>query len=132
VIHIAQANALSSDNDLSLGQRLQIPTVTTHSNTAATVKPYDPGSIVGSTTPSLPTIAPTPPLSSHHCNVLAEIVVIAVQLVVTSALGPIAGSIAGQLTVDALGVHQANKGVTISTPGSIGTQKPVSDSYRRS
>ena len=80
---LAQANGLSSDTDLSLGQRLQIPTVTTNSNTATTFKPYDPGSIVGSTTPNLPTIAPPPPPASHHCNALAEIVVIAVVVVAT-------------------------------------------------
>jgi YD repeat-containing protein len=81
---LAQANGLSSDTDLSLGQRLQIPTVTTHSNSATTFKPYDPSSIVGSTTPNLPTLAPPPPpLPSQHCNALAEIVIIAVTVVVT-------------------------------------------------
>src|SRR6185437_8351989 len=81
---IAQANALNGDADLSIGQRLTIPTVTTHSNTATTFKPYDPSSIVGSTTPNLPTIAPPPPPpSGHSCNALAEIVIIAVVVVAT-------------------------------------------------
>jgi YD repeat-containing protein len=123
---IAQANALSSDNDLAIGQRLTIPQVTTSSNTATTFKPYDPSSIVGNTTPNLPTIAPPPPPPSHHCNVLAEIVVIAVvvavsyftagalsttamslgQSILVGAAAGAAGSAAGQLAGDALGVHQ--------------------------
>jgi len=78
---LAQANALSSDSDLSIGQQLTIPQVTTNSNTATTYKPYDPSSIVGGTTPNLPAIAPPPPLQSHHCNALADIVVLAVVIV---------------------------------------------------
>jgi len=127
---LAQANALSSDSDLSIGQRLTIPQVTTSSNTATTYKPYDPSSIVGSTTPSLPTIAPPPPPASSHCNALADIIVIAVTIVATvltegatsgiladelgavgsavlsGAIAGAAGSVAGQLTGDVLGVHQ--------------------------
>jgi len=127
---IAQANALSGDNQLAIGQSLTIPQITTHSNTAATFKPYDPSSIVGSTTPSLPTIAPPPPPSSSGCNVLAEIIVIAVTVVATvltegatsglladelgtlgsavlsGAIAGAAGSVAGQLTGEALGTQQ--------------------------
>ncbi|RDI99307.1 hypothetical protein DVT68_00110 [Dyella solisilvae] len=126
---IAQANALGGDSQLSLGQRLTIPTVTTNSNSATTFKPYDPGSIVGSTTPSLPVIAPPAP-PKHHCNAVAEILVIAVTVVATvvtygattdllgaelggvmatgAAAGAAAGavgSIAGQLTGMALGTQ---------------------------
>jgi LysM repeat protein len=123
---IAQANALSSDNDLAIGQSLTIPQVTTNGNTATTFKPYDPSSIVGSTTPNLPVIAPPPPPPSSHCNVLAEIIVIVVVVVVSyftagalsgpamslgesilvGAAAGAAGSAAGQLAGDALGVHQ--------------------------
>ncbi|MHB1059947.1 MAG: LysM peptidoglycan-binding domain-containing protein, partial [Rhodanobacter sp.] len=123
---IAQANALGSDSDLAIGQRLTIPQVTTNSNTATTFKPYDPSSIVGSTTPNLPVIAPPPPPPSSHCNVLAQIIVIAVVVVVSyftagalsgpamslgesilvGAAAGAAGSAAGQLAGDALGVHQ--------------------------
>jgi LysM repeat protein len=123
---IAQANALSDSNDLSIGQKLTIPSVTTHSNSATTFQPYDPSRVVGSTTPNLPTIAPPPPPPSSQCNVLAEIVVIAVVVVVSyftagalsgasaslgssilaGAAAGAAGSAAGQLTGDALGVHQ--------------------------
>ncbi|WP_343821154.1 LysM peptidoglycan-binding domain-containing protein [Dyella marensis] len=85
---IAQANAMSSDNDLSIGQDLTIPVVSTNVNDATTFKPYNPSDITGSTTPSLPTIAPPPPPSQHHCNALAMIVVIAVVVIVTYYAGP--------------------------------------------
>jgi LysM repeat protein len=65
---LAQANDLSSDTNLALGQRLQIPAVTTHANSAMTFKPYDPSSIIGSTTPNLPTIAPPPPAMHNNCS----------------------------------------------------------------
>ncbi|MHB1059898.1 MAG: LysM peptidoglycan-binding domain-containing protein, partial [Rhodanobacter sp.] len=95
---IAQANALGSDSDLAIGQRLTIPQVTTNSNTATTFKPYDPSSIVGSTTPNLPTIAPPPPPSSQHCKALSEIIAIAVTVIVTYYSGnPGAGAAAGNL-----------------------------------
>ncbi|WP_243040851.1 LysM peptidoglycan-binding domain-containing protein [Dyella sedimenti] len=77
---IGDANALT-DGTLVVGQRITLPTVTTTSNTASTFKPYNPGQIIGSTTPSLPAAPPPPP--SHHCNALAEIVV-AVVVVVAS------------------------------------------------
>ncbi|MGC1549571.1 MAG: C2 family cysteine protease, partial [Rhodanobacter sp.] len=127
---LAQANGLSSDTDLVLGQRLEIPTVTTNSNSATTFKPYDPSNITGSTTPNLPTIAPPPPpQGSGGCSV-AEILVIVVTVVVTivtygattdllagelgtfgtavaaGAVAGAAGSIAGQLTGEATGIQQ--------------------------
>ena len=102
---IADANGLSGDNALVVGQRITLPSITTTSNTANTFKPYNPSAIQGSTTPSLPA-APPPPSHSHHCDALAEIVVIAVQVVVSYYAGPEFGSLAGQLVGDALGVHQ--------------------------
>ena len=66
---IAQANAISSDSDLAIGQNLTLPQITTTSNTATTFKPYNPSDISGSTTPNLPTIAPPPVPPAHHCNV---------------------------------------------------------------
>ncbi|WP_460877890.1 LysM peptidoglycan-binding domain-containing protein, partial [Rhodanobacter koreensis] len=52
---IGEANGLSGTSTLVPGQSITIPAVTTSSNTATTFKPYDPGSIIGSTTPNLPT-----------------------------------------------------------------------------
>jgi LysM repeat protein len=58
---IAQANAIDSDAGLAIGQDLTIPEVKTNQNDATTFKPYNPGEIAGSTTPTLPTIAPPVP-----------------------------------------------------------------------
>ena len=100
---IAQANALSNDNDLAIGQTLNIPQVSTSANTSTTFKPYNPAEISGSTTPNLPTIAPPPIPSAHHCNALAAIVIIAVIVVATivtagaaaAVLAPAASGVAG-------------------------------------
>jgi len=121
---VADANGFSSATDApAAGQTLKLPEVTTNSNTSTTFKPYNPNQISGSTTPSLPQ-APMPAPSAHHCNALAEIVVIAVAVVVSwatyGALAPeadswagavlagaaagAAGSAASQLAGDALGV----------------------------
>ncbi|WP_266157646.1 LysM peptidoglycan-binding domain-containing protein [Dyella silvatica] len=143
---IAQANALSSDNDLAIGQSLTTPAVTTNANDATTFKPYNPGEIAGSTTPNLPTIAPPPPPTHQHCNVLAEIIVIAVTVVATvftagatsellaSEIGAAfvagaAGSVAGQLAGDVLGVHQGidlgqviTSGATAGVAAGVGSE----------
>jgi YD repeat-containing protein len=117
---IADANGLQGDSGLSAGQSLTIPQVTTHQNSASTFKPYDPGKMVGSTTPSLPFVPPPP--SSSGCSGLAQVVMIAVTLVVayytgiylqelgygaavTGAGAAATGSVAGQLAGDAMGIH---------------------------
>jgi len=108
--------------------------VTTNSNDATTFKPYNASQISGSTTPSLPTIAPPPPPTSQHCNVVAAIIVIAVTIVVTyltagatsnllaaeisstfaesvagtaiaASVGAAAGNAAGQVTGNIEGIH---------------------------
>ena len=49
---LAEANGLSSNNDLKVGQSLTIPNrVGTESNNASTFKPYDPSAVTGCTTP---------------------------------------------------------------------------------
>ena len=128
---VAQANALSSDSDLAVGQDLTIPQVTTHQNDSTTFKPYNPNDAIGSTTPSLPAIAPPPPPPDRAggCSA-AQIIVIVVTIVVTivtygstsdaliaelgevggsvaaGAVAGAAGSIAGQLTGQAEGIQQ--------------------------
>ena len=52
---IADANGLSGNSDLRVGQTVSIPTkVGSIHNTSGTYKPYDPSEITGSTTPTLP------------------------------------------------------------------------------
>jgi len=65
-----------------VGQSITLPSIITSSNSATTFKPYNAGQIVGSTTPNLPT-APPPPPSSSGCSGLAEMLVVAVAIVVT-------------------------------------------------
>lgn len=122
---VADANGFESATDApAAGQSLKLPEVTTNSNTAETFKPYNPHEISGSTTPALPT-APQPPPSAQGCNALAEIIVIAVAVIVSvasygalagesatfaesvlaGAAAGAAGSAAGQLAGDALGTQ---------------------------
>ena len=52
---IAEANGLSSDRDLRVGQALNIPNQATGvHNDGSVFKPYDPSKVVGDTTPNLP------------------------------------------------------------------------------
>jgi LysM repeat protein len=138
---VADANGFESATDApAAGQALKLPEVQTNSNTAETFKPYNPHEISGSTTPALPT-APQPPPGAQGCNTLAEIVVIAVTVVVTaltygatselleSELGyvagaaaagvtaGVAGNLAGQVVGDAEGVHQ---GISLSEAADAG------------
>jgi hypothetical protein len=52
---IAEANGLRGNQDLRVGQALNVPTrVSGAQNSASTFKPYDPSKLVGGTTPNLP------------------------------------------------------------------------------
>jgi YD repeat-containing protein len=79
---IADANGLSSNNDLRVGQTLNIPNrVTDVHNSSSDFKPYDAGSVVGSTTPNLP----DPPAQSDGggCGGVLGIIVMVVVMIVT-------------------------------------------------
>ncbi len=95
---LAEANGLQ-DSGLVVGQRIVVPSVTTHSNDANTFQPYNPGKIIGSTTPTLPLAPPPPP--KQHCEALAQVVAVAVTIVVSyyahnPVTGAAAGNVAGQ------------------------------------
>jgi YD repeat-containing protein len=103
---IAAANGLTGDSGLVVGQGITVPSVTTHSNTATTFKPYNAGQIIGSTTPSLPA-APPPPPSSSGCSGIAEVVMVAVVIV--------ASIYTAGLAAEAMaGVEGASMGATFS------------------
>jgi LysM repeat protein len=96
---VADANGMTGDNDLVVGQAITLPSITTSSNTSSTFKPYNPNAIVGSTTPSLPTPPPPPP--GLRCQDLSQIIAVAVTIIVgyfaeSSAAGAAAGNLAGQ------------------------------------
>jgi LysM repeat protein len=118
---VAEANGLNGDGDLVVGQAISLPSVTTHNNTSTTFKPYNPSEVVGSTTPNLPTVPPPPP-SQAGCSGLAQIIVIAITVVVTyftagatsellaselasGAIGGAVGAVAGQVAGDMLGTQ---------------------------
>ncbi len=117
---IADANGLSDSPQLIEGQVLIIPNVVTNlHNNADTFKVYNPGELLGDTSPTLP-YPPPPP--TQGCSTLAVIIVIVVTAVIAyyvgpeaaeyfgskvagAAIGAAAGSAAGQATAIALGVQ---------------------------
>ena len=76
---LAAANAVTNA-DLVAGTTLRAPQVTTSANDASTFKPYDPNSILGPTTPSLPYIIPP---QKPACDVLMTVFIVVVAIVVT-------------------------------------------------
>ena len=85
---IADANGLQDSTKLLAGQRLVIPNVVTniHNNTS-TFKVYNPGAILGDTSPTLPD-APPPPVAPNAgggggCGVIGMIIMVIVAIIVT-------------------------------------------------
>lgn len=82
---IADANGLTGDADLKVGQTLNIPTrVGGVHNSASTTGVFDPSRIQGSTSPQLPT--PTAPASGGGCGI-GQIIVVVVAAVVAFYTG---------------------------------------------
>lgn len=108
---IAEANGLSGDSDLRIGQTLTIPSrVGTINNNASTFKPYDPSAMVGDTTPNLPT-PPPPAQDDDGCGVIGQIIVVVITVVVSIFVplpaipAAMLGSFMGQVAGNALGVQ---------------------------
>lgn len=116
---IAEANGLSSDRDLRVGQTLNIPNkpAGVH-NDGGVFKPYDPSKVVGDTTPNLP----MPSAGGNGCGVLGAIVMVVVAVVVSvitygaatpymstvaaGAVAGVAGSVASQVVGNIIGAQQ--------------------------
>jgi hypothetical protein len=82
---IADANGLSGDRDLRVGQTINIPTkVGGIHNNAGTFKPYDPSKVIGNTAPNLP----VPQSDDDDCGGFGQIVMIVVAVVVAYFVGP--------------------------------------------
>ncbi|KHK58654.1 hypothetical protein PI87_02585 [Ralstonia sp. A12] len=96
---IADANDLRSDNDLRVGQTLTIPNrVASAHNTSSSFKPYDPGKVVGDTTPNLP-VPQQDSGDGGGCGVIGQIVMIVVAVVATIyTAGAAAGAFAAAET----------------------------------
>jgi hypothetical protein len=80
---IADANGLRSDADLRPGATLTIPNqIANVHNSASTFKPYDPGELLGDTSPTLPTPAPPKPKKhGNKCGGMGGAIVIVVAVV---------------------------------------------------
>jgi LysM repeat protein len=120
---IADANGLKSDADLKTGQTLTIPNqITNVHNNSGTFKPYNPGELLGDTSPTLPSPDPLPLANAGGggggCGVLGMIIMIVVAIVVTvftagAALAVIAPGLAGA----AGGIMAAGTSVLLGTAG---------------
>ncbi|MEM9101487.1 MAG: LysM peptidoglycan-binding domain-containing protein [Pseudomonadota bacterium] len=93
---IADANAIYSNDELQAGERLTIPNVNSNFNNNSDVfKPYNPGEIIGNTTPT--PVPPPPP--KNGCNPIVTIVMVAVAVIATIYT---AGAAAGLFTAGAV------------------------------
>lgn len=107
---IAEANGLSSNNDLRVGQTLNIPNLagTVHNN-STTFKPYDPSRIEGDKSPNLPA-----PKAKKKGGFFRQLIVAIVAFVMIAIAGPYAGpigsaliaSFVSQVTAVAMGVRE--------------------------
>jgi hypothetical protein len=115
---IADANGMQSDRDLVAGTLLTVPSVKVSSNDAETFKPYDPGAIVGSTTPDMPFIAAPP---KNHCSAVA-IVLMVVAVVVAFVVAPYLAPYIAQ-ALGAVGITSAAvvTGVTAGASMAVGS-----------
>jgi YD repeat-containing protein len=98
---IAEANGLASNNDLKVGQTLNIPNrVSSVSNNSSTFKPYDPSKIEGDKTPTLVT-----PEKKGGCGGVGKILMVIVAVVVSVVVGPgILGAVLGSVASQAVGL----------------------------
>lgn len=111
---IAEANGLSSDRDLRVGQTLNIPNkVGGVHNDSQTFKPYDPSKVVGDTTPNLP----MPSDGGGGCGVVGAIVMVVVAVVVTVFTAGAAAAAMGAAAQGFAGVMAA--GGAVMTGGAV-------------
>ncbi len=121
---LADANGLNSKSPVpEVGQTLVVPNVITNiHNNASTFKVYNPGQLIGDTTPTLPDPPPPPQPDDDECfRIVATIIVVVVTIVVAvyatealeawgevaaGILGAAAGNAAGQVTAKALGLRE--------------------------
>jgi hypothetical protein len=120
---LADANGLTSSSVLEVGQTLVVPNVVANiHNNASTFKVYNPGELIGDTTPTLPDPPPPPRPYDDKCfRIVATIIVVVVTIVVAiyateylsewsklgaAIIGAAAGDAAGQVTAKVLGLRE--------------------------
>lgn len=80
---IADANGLSGNSDLRVGQALSIPSRVGSGSNANTFTPYNSSKVIGDTSPNLPQPAPRAQGGGGGCGGLGSILIIVVIAVVT-------------------------------------------------
>lgn len=76
---IAEANGMTSDRDLRVGQTLTVPAQVNSANSASSFQPYDPSEIIGDTTPNMP----NPPPKKKGCGFFGKLIMVVVAAFVT-------------------------------------------------
>lgn len=109
---IADANGLSGDRDMRVGQAINIPNrVAGNRNDYKTFKPYDAGKIIGDTTPTMPVPEPEDSGGGGGCGGIGTIIVAVVAVVATvftmGALAPVTAALATSIGTVAAGVATA-------------------------
>ncbi|VVM79054.1 hypothetical protein PS664_02187 [Pseudomonas fluorescens] len=123
---IADANGLDAERLLVAGESIIIPNVvSSHRNSATTFKPYNPGEVIGDTTPS-PTLPPPPKPKKSKSGGIAAIVMVVVAIVATvltaGAAAPAAAAVAGSTALGGIAATGAAvltgaAGITMGTMG---------------
>jgi YD repeat-containing protein len=122
---VADANGLTSDRDLRVGQTLSLPSNSSavHNN-SGTYKPYDPSKITGDTTPS----ALPPPGGNKGCGIIGTIIMVVVAVIVTiytagaaaGAMGAMITTTASCTTAASMGAWAAGLAVMSGSAGALG------------
>lgn len=93
---LADANGLSSNDQLVAGLRLTLPNVVTNiHNNSETFRPYDVALALGDTTPTLPDPPPPPRRARGGCGVLGMVLIAVVAIVVTVFTAGVAATAMG-------------------------------------
>lgn len=128
---IADANGLSGNADLKVGQVLTIPTTVRSASHAASYQPYDPSRIVGDTSATMMAM----PQDKGGCGIVGQIIVVIVAVVVAlytggaalAAMGTTVGTASTGALVAAGAVGAAAGSIASQAVGiAIGTQDKFS------
>ncbi len=110
---IADANGLAPNEALKPGMSLTIPNrITNLHNTYETFKPYEPGKIIGDTSPKLPDPPPPPQKGGGGCGgigliILIVVIIVAAVLTAGAAAAAMGAVMAGGATASAATVGAA-------------------------
>ncbi|MES2937303.1 MAG: DUF2235 domain-containing protein [Pseudomonadota bacterium] len=117
---VADANGLSSNEELRAGQVLKLPPLQTAGNAAGTFKPYDPSAVKGDTAPFLP--APQPKKKGWFGKLLAIVIMVIVTIYTAGALSGATGGLLATLEggMTALGSAVTGAGLAGTAAGTLG------------